>query len=165
MKGIGKITTVVTPIDFSENAQLIADSAAYVAASFKASLTLIFVVQNLEDYSGFFVPQMNLPELEHDLLANAQDKMSQFCDDNQAAYKELGMMALDSKVLVGDVAEQIVDYAAGREGCLIVMGTHGYKGLERIMFGSVANKVIKIAPCPVMSINPYTCCGECKEKS
>lgn len=164
MEGIGKITNVVTPIDFSENAQLVANSAAYVAASFNASLTLVFVVQNLEDYSGFFVPQMNLPELEQDLLTNAREKMAQFCDKNEGAYRELGMNALDSKVLVGDVAEQIVDYVAGRDGCMVVMGTHGYKGLERIMFGSVANKVVKLAPCPVLTINPYTCCGACNEK-
>ncbi len=160
MQGIAKITTIVTPIDFSENAQLVADSAAYVAASFKASLTLIFVVQNLEDYSGFFVPQMNLPELEQDLLVNAREKMSQFCDENESAYKEMGVSRLESKVLVGDVAEQIADYVVGRAGCMIVMGTHGYKGLERIMFGSVANKVVKIAACPVLTINPYTCCGK-----
>jgi nucleotide-binding universal stress UspA family protein len=35
------------------------------------------------------------------------------------------------------------------------MGTHGYKGLEKVMFGSVAEKVVKTAPCPVLTINPY----------
>ena len=38
------------------------------------------------------------------------------------------------------------------------MGTHGYKGLEKIMFGSIADKVVRSAHCPVMTINPYTCC-------
>jgi nucleotide-binding universal stress UspA family protein len=38
---------------------------------------------------------------------------------------------------------------------MIIMGTHGYKGLERIMFGSVADKVVKTACCPVLTINPY----------
>jgi len=38
------------------------------------------------------------------------------------------------------------------------MGTHGYKGLEKIMFGSVADKVVRSASCPVLTINPYTCC-------
>ena len=163
MQRMTKISTVVTPIDFSENAQLIAESAAYVAASFQASLTLLFVVQNLEDYSGFFVPQMNLPELEHDLLSNAKERMAQFCDEKEGHFRELGVKALDSKVLVGDVAEQIVDFVSGRDECLVVMGTHSYKGLERIMFGSVANKVVKTAPCPVMTINPYTCCGPAED--
>jgi len=59
---------------------------------------------------------------------------------------------------MGDVAEQIVEFAATNKGDLIVMGTHGYKGLEKIMFGSVADKVVRSAPCPVLTINPYTCC-------
>ena len=46
---------------------------------------------------------------------------------------------------------------------LIVMGTHGYKGVERIMFGSVADKVVKTACCPVMTINPYR--EECEDKA
>ena len=49
-----------------------------------------------------------------------------------------------------------IDYYAENEGIdLIVMGTHGYKGFEKILFGSVAGKVVKSAPCPVLIINPY----------
>ncbi|MCI5122570.1 MAG: universal stress protein, partial [Candidatus Electrothrix sp. AUS4] len=59
------------------------------------------------------------------------------------------------KVLTGDVSEEILQYSKEIHCNLIVMGTHGYKGLERIMFGSVADKVVKNACCPVMTINPY----------
>ena len=59
---------------------------------------------------------------------------------------------------MGDVAEQIVEYTAEIEADIIIMGTHGYKGLEKIMFGSVADKVVRSALCPVTTINPYTCC-------
>jgi nucleotide-binding universal stress UspA family protein len=38
---------------------------------------------------------------------------------------------------------------------LIIMGTHGYKGLEKVMFGSVAEKVVRSSPCAVLTINPY----------
>ena len=58
MKHIRNIQKIVTPIDFSDNSKLIADSAAFLAGKFGASLHLIFVVQNFEDYSGFFVPQI-----------------------------------------------------------------------------------------------------------
>ncbi len=57
---------------------------------------------------------------------------------------------------MGEVSEKIVDYAKEIEADMIVMGTHGYKGLEKIMFGSVAAKVVRNAACPVMTINPYT---------
>jgi nucleotide-binding universal stress UspA family protein len=58
-------------------------------------------------------------------------------------------------VLSGDVVEEINRFAGEKKADLIVMGTHGYKGLDKILFGSVAEKVVKTAPCPVLTINPY----------
>lgn len=160
MKRIDQIKTVVTPVDFSDNSQLIAESAAYMAGSFKASLVLLFVVQKFEDYSGFFVPQMNIPDFEQDLFSQAEEKMGTFSKDLETFAQELGVAEVVGKVMVGDVAEQIVTFADEQDGALIAMGTHGYKGLEKIMFGSVADKVVKSASCPVLTINPYTCCTE-----
>ena len=60
-----------------------------------------------------------------------------------------------TKVIVGDAAEEIVNYAKDEGINLIVMGTHGRKGLDRILFGSVAERVIKTASVPVLSVNPY----------
>jgi nucleotide-binding universal stress UspA family protein len=157
MKRIADIKQVITPIDFSENAQLIAESAAYVAGTFKASLNLIFVVQDFADYSGFFVPQMNAPDLVQELFTSAEERMDTFIQENERAFKAMGVTALHSKILMGDVAEKIIEYAVQTQGNLIVMGTHGYKGLEKVMFGSIADKVVKAAPCPIMTVNPYTC--------
>lgn len=156
-----EIKTVLTPIDFSENAGKVARSAAYVAGTFKAALHLVFVVQNFEDYSGFFVPPVNLPNLEEELFTSAQQRMESFMEENRAMLESFGLTGVKSKVLAGDVGEEILNYALEINCNLIVMGTHGYKGLERIMFGSVADKVVKTACCPVMTINPYR--KECEE--
>ncbi len=158
MKKMHAIQTIVTPIDFSDNAGLILQSAVYMAESFNAKLHIIFIVQNFEDYSGFFIAQLAVPNIEQGLLTGAEEKMESFC----APYKEVFEKAnveVETKVLVGDVSEKIVEYSEEVSCDLIVMGTHGYKGLERIMFGSVADKVVKSASCPVTTINPYTCCG------
>ena len=150
-----EIKTVITPVDFSENADMIAKSAGYVAGKFGASLHLIFVVQNFEDYSGFFVPPVNLPNLEEELLESAQHRMEDFVKANKEVITAAGVSDLHSKVLTGDVSEEILQYAQENSCNLVVMGTHGYKGLERVMFGSVADKVVKTSCCPVMTINPY----------
>ncbi|MCP3888959.1 MAG: universal stress protein [Desulfobulbaceae bacterium] len=158
MSIIHEITKVVTPVDFSDNSKLIAESSAYLAGKFGASMHLVFVVQNFEDYSGFFVPQMTLPSLEGELVESAEIKMASFCKEIEEYCTKAGVDTLTYKVLMGDVGEKISDYASEVEADLIVMGTHGYKGLEKIMFGSVADKVVRSASCPVMTINPYTCC-------
>jgi len=149
------IKTVVTPVDFSDNADKIARAAAYVAGTFGASLHLIFVVQNFEDYSGFFVPPVNLPNLEEQIFESAQHRMDAFIQSNTEALTAAGVTDLRSKVMTGDVSEEILQYVRDNNANLIVMGTHGYKGLERIMFGSVADKVVKTSCCPVLTINPY----------
>jgi len=158
MKQIRHIRRIVTPIDFSDNSRLIADSSAFMASKYGASLNLVFVVQNFEDYSGFFVPQMHVPNLEDELMQGAVDRMETFVEEMASVFKEFGLSDINHKVLMGDVAEQIVDYATEIGADMIVMGTHGYKGLEKIMFGSVADKVVRSALCPVTTINPYTCC-------
>ena len=155
-------SVLLNPIDFSDNAATILKAAAYVAGAFKAELHLVFVVQNFEDYSGFFVPPVNLPNLEEELYASAQQQMDAFVAEHRQLCLDAGVSIVTSKVLAGDVGEEVVKYAAQKDIQLIVMGTHGYKGLERIMFGSVAEKVVKTAACAVMTINPYRDRGEVK---
>jgi nucleotide-binding universal stress UspA family protein len=58
-------------------------------------------------------------------------------------------------VVVGDAAEQIINYIEDRHIDLVIMGTHGLKGMDKILFGSVADRVVKNSPVPVMVVNPY----------
>lgn len=144
------ITKVLVPVDFSDNASKILKDAVTIAAKFGAALHVIYVVQSFDDYSGFFVPHMPIAKFEEEMLQGAEKKMDQFLEENLPAGTPR-----TAKVLVGDVAEVIIDFAADEGMGLIIMGTHGYKGLERILFGSVAEKIVKNAPCPVLTINPY----------
>ncbi len=141
---------ILVPVDFSDNSRKILRSAAELAARFKAELAVVFVVQNFDDYSGFFVPHVPVAQFEEEMVRSAEEKMQSFVKECLEAGTPV-----QTRVLAGDVVETIVDHAARTGIDLIVMGTHGYKGLERILFGSVAEKVIKTAPCPVLSINPY----------
>ncbi len=153
-----EIKNVITPIDFSENAQKVAEAAVTIANRFEAQLRLVYVVQNFDDYSGFFVPPVNLPNLEEELYQSAQRKMELFIEDNEKIFTGIGLKNVQSDVLRGDVAEEILNFAVEQSCDLIVMGTHGYKGLEKIMFGSIADKVVKNACCPVLTVNPYRIC-------
>ncbi len=153
-----EIKTVVTPIDFSENAQKVTEAAVTMAVRFEARLKLVYVVQNFDDYSGFFVPPVNLPNLEDELYQSAQRKMEDFVEENRALFANMGLQNVEGFVKRGDVAEEIINYAIETCCDLVVMGTHGYKGFEKVMFGSVADKVVKNACCPVLTINPYRTC-------
>jgi len=60
------------------------------------------------------------------------------------------------KVVAGDPSEEILRYIQEEGIDLVVMGTHGRKGLDKVIFGSVAERVVKSAPVPVMVVNPFT---------
>jgi len=92
------------------------------------------------------VPHMPVAKFEEEMVQAAEQKMENFL---------AGQKNIEAKVLVGDVAEEIIRHTEESSVDLIVMGTHGYKGLEKVMFGSVAEKVVRSSPCPVLTINPY----------
>ncbi len=104
MSIIREIENVVTPVDFSDNSKLIAESSAYMAGKFGAAMYLVFVLQNFEDYS--------------------EKKMASFCEDLEEFCKKAGVASVNYKVLKGDVGEKIVEYAAEVGADMIVMGTH-----------------------------------------
>ena len=58
-------------------------------------------------------------------------------------------------VVAGDASEEIIHYIEDQHIDLVIMGTHGRKGMDKIIFGSVAERVVKISPVPVMVVNPY----------
>jgi len=157
-----EIKSILTPIDFSENAPKIARAAIYVAGKFGAQLYFVFVVQVFEDYSGFMAPPVNMLNLKEEIFQSAQEQMDLFLEKNKQDFKNAGLTNVQGEVLTGDIAEEIMNYGISSNCDLIVMGTHGYKGFERIIFGSVADKVVKNACCPVMTINPYQ--DICEEK-
>jgi nucleotide-binding universal stress UspA family protein len=85
--------------------------------------------------------------LENEVLENAEKMISRVGEEN--------FNDCVTQVLTGDAAQGIIDYAQTEKIDLIIMGTHGRKGLDRTLFGSVAGNVVKNASVPVMVINPY----------
>ena len=141
-----EIKKVLVPVDFSENSKKILEAAEDFSRMCQAQLHVVFVVQSFDDYSGFFVPHMPVAKFEEEMVQAAEQKMEKFLVDHKN---------VQAKVLVGDVAEEIIRHSEESGMDLIFMGTHGYKGLEKVMFGSVAEKVVRSSPCPVLTINPY----------
>ena len=118
-------------------------------------LNFIFVVQDFEDYTGFMTPPVNMLNLKEEIFDSTQQQMNTFLEEKGKECADKGIPQVEGKILTGDIAEEIMRYGKTNNCDLIIMGTHGYKGFERIIFGSVADKVVKNACCPVMTINPY----------
>ncbi len=91
-----------------------------------------------------------LEEFRENLLSDARIKMSKLVDDSKEKCS-----GCTGEVTYGDPVDQIVEYAMEKHSDLIIMGTHGAKGLEKILLGSVAERVLKRAHCPVLIMNPF----------
>ncbi|MBU4262103.1 MAG: universal stress protein [Proteobacteria bacterium] len=145
-----QVKKILVPVDFSENSNRIIKYGASVASQFGAEMEAIFVAQTFQDYSEFFEPHMPVIQFEEDLVASARERMKAFLAESLEPA-----VVCKGVVMAGDIAETIRNYAREQKVDLIVMGTHGYKGLEKVLFGSIAEKLVKNSPCPVLTINPY----------
>ncbi|WP_022852641.1 universal stress protein [Thermodesulfatator atlanticus] len=143
------IKTILFPTDFTEASLKVLPYARYLTEKLDAKLIVLFVVEELSKYANFYVPHSALDNLEKELMESAEKKMQSFIEDHFEDFP------VESLIRRGDIPEEIVKVAEEKEADLIVMATHGRKGLEKILLGSVTERVIKTAPCPVMTINPF----------
>jgi len=141
---------ILFPADLSEASPEIVPWVIMTAGKFEAEIHLLFVARSLEYFSSVYVPVVSIEVFEQEIIRGAEAGMEEFANK----YFE-GYPTPKTGVVLGDAAEEIIRYVESEDMKLIIIGTHGRKGLERILFGSVAARVIKMSPVPVMSINPF----------
>ena len=139
---------ILCAVDFSEGSPRVAEYAATLATAVKAEILCLYIAPSLAEYVGFNVPQAALDTFIGDVVTSAETTMHDFVE---AHFKGLPARGL---VLAGYPAEEILKAAAEQHADMIIMGTHGRTGIDRIIFGSVAEKVVKAADCPVLTIKP-----------
>ena len=160
------ITRILVPIDFSPHSDRALLYATTLATRFGARMELLHVVEDPFVSGAWtaeaFVP--NIPELLADLAASAQEKLNEL----KAGVKAKGLAAEASvltTVQTGRPADSIAEYAKAGKFDLIVMGTHGRGGLSHIFMGSVAERVVRKAPCPVLTVREMTTASQEKSEA
>ena len=135
-----KFQNILCPVDFSDNGKKALECASVWAEEYGAKLHLLNVFQltivDSDPRVGAYPVALGLDTIREQL-----NKTFPTTD-----------VALSRKLLVGDPASQIVTYADENSIDLIVMGTHGHTGLERVLMGSVAEYTVRHAHCPVVTI-------------
>jgi universal stress protein A len=144
-----RFSRVLVPTDFSPTSEAALDYAITIAARFGASLHLLHVVDDpfVGGAWGSEVYIASVPAMRARLVDDAAAKLSRLLPRAQHE----GVPAR-SEVRVGRPVETIKDAAAEEHCDLIVMGTHGRSGMAHLLLGSVAEKVVREAPCPVLTV-------------
>lgn len=142
-------TRILVPTDFSATSDAALDYARTLAERFGASLHLLHVVDNAY-LSGDMASEMYTPaisSIREALLKDVEGRLAlRLPDGDRKRFRGT------TQALVGTGARTIVDYAAAHGIDLIVMGTHGRSGLAHLLMGSVAERVVRLAPCPVLTV-------------
>jgi nucleotide-binding universal stress UspA family protein len=141
---------ILFPIDFSECSEKVFPFALEMAQKFDAKLHLLFVARDISYLETIDVPWELLRNTVAEIARAGENHMEAFCDKNLRDFSNY-----EAKVVTGNPADEIVKFADEQDIDLIVMGTHGRKGLERTLMGSVADHTIKNASAPVLTINPF----------
>ena len=140
---------ILFPVDLSEVSPKIVPYVRDMEAWFDAEIHLLFVARILQHFTSIYVPHPSVNKFEAEIVKGAEKKLQEFVNEHFRADSP------KTRVLLGDPAEEILNYAQSEGIDLIIIGTHGRKGLEHIIFGSVAERVVKKSLVPVLTVNPY----------
>lgn len=137
---------ILFPTDFSPTATHAFDYALGIARTLKARLSILHVIDEQADLRGFYLPHLAYEQVEADIATAARRMMEDFCAGIE------GFLNHEGAVVAGVPHTEILDAAHEQDIDLIVMGTHGWAGLEHLLFGSTAERVVRHAPCPVLTV-------------
>lgn len=133
--------------DFSPSSEHAFKYALSLARKFESRLGIIHVINEPVDLRGFYVPHISFDQLELEIEQGALKMMRDFCARNAEDYQ-----GVEQFVVPGIPYDEIIKKAAELAADLIVVGTHGRTGLDHVLFGSTAEKVVRKSPVPVMTI-------------
>jgi nucleotide-binding universal stress UspA family protein len=139
-----QIRAILVPTDFSEYAEHAFTWALQMAADWQAKLILFHAAVPISPLA--FPDSVYLPELrrlEADILADAEKRMAEF-----VGKKGSGAVAVETRIVVGEPVHEICRAAEREQTDLIIMGSHGRTGFSHVLLGSVAERVVRHAPCP-----------------
>lgn len=140
---------VLVPVDFSECSEAAVTQARAFADRFGATLHVLHVVtEPLHEVWATYAPGA-------DFLDTVQRLEGEACKEIErlSALADLPPGRLVIATVWGDASEQILKYAATHGIDLIVSGTHGRRGWDHVIMGSVAERLVRLAPCPVLTVH------------
>ncbi|MEJ2201615.1 MAG: universal stress protein [Desulfuromonadaceae bacterium] len=139
--------TILFAVDFSESSEYAFDYALSLAKKFESRLLIIHVINEPVDLRGFYVPHISFEKLEQEIEAGAKKMMEKFCQQQIKGFNNF-----ETFVVPGIPYDEIIKTAETHSADLILMGTHGRTGLDHVLFGSTAEKVVRKSTIPVMTI-------------
>lgn len=133
--------------DFSESSEHAFEYALSLAKQFQSRLIVLHVINEPVDLRGFYVPHVSFENLEKEIEEGAQKMMARFCNTHLADFTDY-----ETAIVTGVPFEEILKRAESDQVSFIVLGTQGRSGIDHLLFGSTAERVVRKALCPVVTV-------------
>ena len=144
-----EIKKIIFATDFSAGSKYTAPYAAEMARKFGAKLYVIHVIQEMGKMTAWYAPKVNINELQKTMEEKSKQELQLCCTEGFGDFKNV-----EYQLLKGAPYEQILKFQEDNEVDLIVMGTiGGHNTGKENAFGSTADRVVKHAPCPVLTVS------------
>jgi nucleotide-binding universal stress UspA family protein len=150
MEKIMKITKILFPCDLTENVTKVLPYVLSFSEKYDSTVYLLHVVQDLQKWGKLYLPHPSMDKAQKEAIKGAKKALGRICDEQMQ-----GCPNFQRKIVSGDATTEILKTIESEGIDLVIMGTHGRKGLESIIFGSVAENVVKKSPVPVITVNPW----------
>jgi nucleotide-binding universal stress UspA family protein len=139
---------IVVALDFSKTSNEALQVARQLAVDHGARLYLLHVVADVRQTPAILeAPGAGFDQIQQQWVGDALERLS--------ALAPKGLAAVEAEAIVGSpVAQTIANYAAAKNADLIVLGTHGYGPVKRLLLGSVCDQLLRSTPCPVLTVPP-----------
>ncbi len=143
----GSVRNILVPVDFSEASMEALRHAKELALTYGAQITLLHAVEEVVYPSAYGIEPTNMPGPQ--VIDRVEQNLAEL------ARTELGYEHVVVEANVGYAPSTILDYANGHDIDLVVIATHGRTGLERMLLGSVAERVVRRSPAPVFVVKSF----------
>ncbi len=146
---MAEIKSILFATDFSENSKWALTYALSFARKYEARLFILHVIQPPSYPLGMYA------EISFDAMDEFSRSMAEAAGKEMKRLRETELgdfQNYEILMITGTPFLEIIKTARGKKADLIVLGTHGRTGLDHVLFGSTAEKVVRQAPCPVLSV-------------
>ena len=145
-----KIDNILFPCDLSQNASKVFTYVMSISEKYDSTIYIMHVVRDIRKWGELYIPRVSLSFDQNEIIKIAEKNLTKFCEENVK-----GVFNIKQRLVVGDASDEIIKIIDEEKIDLVIMGTHGRKGLQHTLFGSVAENIVKQSPAPVLTINPY----------
>jgi len=141
------IKKILVPIDFSDYSKKALNYTVAFAKQFNAEINLVYVIEPVVYPADLSMGQVVIPQSEIDLSSKSKQELEQLAKTEIGNLLKYNIIIKNGKPFV-----EIIETATEIDSDLIIISTHGHTGVEHLLFGSTAEKVVRKAPCPVLTI-------------